>query len=140
MKISEFFEQDFGKARIKKGFEAAYVAALAGPGIGQGEFRLGAAIAHNTDIKAVGFNQYKTHPKLAERTAWPCLHAETNAIFKCGTDNIEEWWTMYVLRIKRNGDIGLAKPCDICQEFIRDVNLFTYFTTEDGYDILNNLE
>lgn len=105
-----------------RGFTAAYGAALAGPGVGQGEFRHGAALMDGARVVSAGFNSYKTHPLLADKTEFPYLHAEQHAMFKYGLDNCTGL-ELFVLRVGKQGDIYMSRPCDVCQHFIKEAGL-----------------
>jgi tRNA(Arg) A34 adenosine deaminase TadA len=102
---------------LSRGFDHARTAALCATGVGRGKFRLGAVVMRDTHVISAGFNSYKTHTKLARVTEYPCLHAETHAMFRAGLDNIAGY-TMYVIRIGRDGAVRLAKPCMTCQHYI----------------------
>lgn len=68
----------------------------------------------------VGFNQRKTHPLQAKfgRTEHHIhLHAEIDALrwaLKAGEK--VEGSSLYVARVYKNGNVGLAKPCEGCQD------------------------
>lgn len=109
-----------------RGFDHARTAALSSLGVGSGGFKLGACILDKNRVVSVGFNQYKTHPKLAETTEWPCLHAETHALFKVGIENVQGM-SLYVLRMGRDGLIKLAKPCEVCDHWIVQAQLASVY-------------
>lgn len=77
----------------------------------------------------------KSHPVQAhwakkarkEKCIW--LHAEIHALVKCH----ETPYALFVARIMRNGNIGMSKPCKICQAAIQTagVQIVTY-TTANG--------
>lgn len=85
-------------------------------------FRHGAVLVRKNRVVAVGYNSYKTHPLLAERTEFPYLHAETHAIFRYGMDNCEGL-DLYVARINREGELQNSAPCLVCRTVIRDVGI-----------------
>ena len=115
---------------VPKGFEHARTAALCATGVGRGKFRLGAVVMRDTHVISAGFNSYKTHTKLARVTEYPCLHAETHAMFRAGLDNIEGL-TMYVIRLGKDGSTRLAKPCMVCQHYIHLSALGNVYYTID---------
>jgi deoxycytidylate deaminase len=73
-------------------------------------------------VLSVGKNSYdKTHPfqaSLAEECGFPerkFLHAEIDALIRCrGTP-----YRIKVERFRKNGKLGLAKPCPICELAIK---------------------
>lgn len=115
----------------RKYFEHAYVAAMCSPGISRGKFRIGAILTDNKRIVSVGFNQYKTHPKLAKYSDHPFLHAETHSMIRHGLDNCEGL-TMYILRYRKGGDVGMAKPCDVCMHMIKESGISKIYYTTSG--------
>ena len=120
------------KKHLRRPFHAAYVAAIAGDGVGSGKFRHGAVIYHKNVLLSVGINSYKTHPKLIQQTEYPYLHAEQHALFRLGTDNTKGR-TMYVIRIGRNCHILESRPCEVCQFFLNEAKLKNvYYSTYEG--------
>ncbi len=118
-------------------FDAAYAVAIASPGVGgknHNRFRLAAVIVDSHKrILAARHNQLKTHPKLCKYFPWPYCHAEAYAILSLGMDNCLDK-SIYVIRVYRNNEIALAKPCQYCMELIKEVGIKNiYYTTHDGY-------
>lgn len=114
---------------------AAYAAALCSTGVGgkNKNFRLGAVLVRKKKILTAKCNSYKTHPKINKYYQWPTLHAEAAAILSLGMDNCEGT-SLYVLRILRNKDIALAKPCKYCMRLIDSVGIkHIFYTTSYGY-------
>jgi len=84
-------------------------------------FRLAAiAVDKNGAIRGIGINSHKSHPamsKLAKSYGHEDqinLHAELAAILKARCE-IE---SLIVVRLLRNGETALAKPCPICSAAI----------------------
>lgn len=74
-------------------------------------------------VLSVGKNSYvKTHPlqaKYAMKAGLPdklFLHAEIAAIVKCR--DLSKAYRIEVVRVGKNGDLLLAKPCPVCQSAI----------------------
>jgi tRNA(Arg) A34 adenosine deaminase TadA len=121
--LNEFLDNVPNK--LRKGFNYAYVAALSSGGVGGrggSRFRLGAVICDGSTPLAAGFNSYKTHPFLSTRTPYPHIHAESACLIKLGLDN-SEGKNLFVVRIKADGSLGLAKPCDVCTTLIKEANI-----------------
>ena len=119
---------------------AALGAAFLCPGFGgnkKNRFRLGSVIVYKKRILIAKHNCIKTHPKLLPYFKFPYLHSEANAILSLGVDNCEDC-IMYVVRILRNSEIGMAKPCPSCFELIKHVNIKKVFYTT--YDNIGELE
>lgn len=96
---------------------------------GTNNFKLGAVIAKRNRVKSMGINRHRTHKlqlKFAKEKKCTCLHAEIDAIrnyiAKYGRDSLSKC-TLYVARVKKNGELGLAKPCEGCQRAIESYNI-----------------
>jgi len=96
--------------------------------------RLGCVIFKKKSIISVAYNEPfglvgNLHPKYI---CWPhSIHAETKAITsaKHPLKNCE----MLVIRLNRRGDLRLAKPCEYCEKYIRDVKIKkVYYSTNEG--------
>ena len=126
-------------ARHKRMFDIAKSIALDGPGVGGSTgdtFRLGAVLVSGPVGIVSRYNSYKTHPVLAKFTPYPYLHAEQAVILFQGLDNCTGL-SLFTLRITRQEEIALAKPCKICQELIKLAKIeVVYYTTKNGYNKL----
>ncbi len=130
------------KLIIKRFLDHAHTAAKAGPGVGMGSFRLGAVlVANHHKIVAAGFNQLKTHPRLAEVSDHPYIHAETHAMFRFGLENCRGL-DLYVVRIGRRGERRMAKPCSTCMWFITEYKIkdvyYSINSDNDKYGVIYN--
>lgn len=94
--------------------------------------RLGAVVVKGNRILSVGHNQLRPSAITKTKT----LHAEAAAILKLlkerrlhdlvGSD-------LYVTRFTKSGRIGMAMPCEACQELIASVGIANvYYTTDTG--------
>ena len=114
--------------------DAAYAVALSGQGVGpRYAFRHGAVLFDRSGkILSAKSNSLKTHPKLAKFTDYPYLHAESACILGHGMDNCEGL-SLLVLRVLKNDQVSLSKPCVICQRVIEDAGLKSvYYTDVNG--------
>lgn len=114
--------------------DAAYAVALSGQGVGpRYAFRHGAVLFDRSGkILSAKSNSLKTHPKLAKFTDYPYLHAESACIIGHGMDNCEGL-SLLVLRVLKNDQVSLSKPCVICQRVIEDAGLKSvYYTDVNG--------
>ena len=80
----------------------------------------------------------KTHPIMNAygKTKWPGfnmgIHAEVHACLGVPVDDLQDA-SIYVCRVLKNGVEAMAKPCKVCQNFLRSVGIReVYFTTEDS--------
>lgn len=90
-------------------------------------------IKHNT-ICHIGFNKLKTHPLLKLYPKYSVgIHAELDVIMKSGLDDLSDY-TLVVIRINRNNEITMSKPCKSCQSVIKMYNIYdVYYTNYDGH-------
>ena len=89
-------------------------------------------------IVSVGINQsYKTHV-LAKRYGYrySAIHAELHAIttLSCRLNEIENKnYILINLRFLANKNLGLAKPCILCQRLLKDFGIKrVYYTNKSG--------
>lgn len=87
--------------------------------------RVGACIVFKNEIISLQLNQLKTHPlqmQYQRNSEAIYIHAEVNAISTAAKRIIHprEWAksTIYVLRLTKNEDRALAKPCSGCASAI----------------------
>lgn len=100
---------------------------------------MAACIVYGNDIVAFGVNENKSHPfqaKYAKNDLAVYLHAETSAIKNAlkvlSTKDLSRS-KIYILRIKRDGSVALAKPCEGCQRCIRTFGISKIaYTTDNG--------
>lgn len=96
------------------------------------------AVVYKNRIYGLGHNSYKTHPKAKEfhnQLNKECLHAEMMACFyaryNLGEENLKKA-TIYVVRAKKDGSLGLAKPCQACDSMIRDLGIKKIIYSKDN--------
>jgi deoxycytidylate deaminase len=98
--------------------------------------KVGCVIVKGNRVIGLGFNKpNKTHPMSNNR--FHNVHAELDAILGHTAEELEGA-TAYVARIRNNGTVGLAKPCEHCQELLKRMGIKTVIYTKDmnGYDKL----
>lgn len=113
-------------------FRAALAAAMQSEDY---QYKLGAAIFAKKRLISVGANNAKTHPLSRFYGRPVTVHAEMQAIIRA-KNVVEslEGMVLIVARIKRNGEIGMARPCSGCQAIIRQNGIKeVWYTTENGW-------
>ena len=108
--------------------------------------RLGAVLVSHNKVVNASPNLEKTHPMQAhlnklrgfdsmgsgERNI---LHAEIATLLKSRDLDIE--WNksmLFIARLKKNGDLGLARPCNACMGLIKQYGIKNiYYTTDNGW-------
>jgi len=98
---------------------------------------ISATLNNHNDIISIGRNSYtKTHPlqskyclKVGSMRNREYLHAEIAALVKTRKDPI----SIIVIRMTRNGNIRMARPCNICQLAIKEAGIrYIYYSGNDG--------
>jgi len=96
--------------------------------------RISAIVADKKgNILSIGTNSYsKSHPLMAKYSRNVnkkkiYLHAEIDALLKIPYGKIPH--SIYIARAGENNEPRLAKPCKICQQAIKDVNIKNIYYT-----------
>ena len=96
-------------------------------------------VSRNWDVIGVGANVRKTHPlqaRLAAKVGLEhkiFLHAELQCLVNCKQRNLDGA-RLFVYRELVDGSLGLARPCPICLEGIKQFGIKQiWYTTPDGY-------
>lgn len=109
--------------------------------------KLGAVVVYKNRAISVGWNLgNKTHPLQKEfnhlrgydteaSNVNNTLHAEFHALIKIRHMDID--WkkvSVFVYRLKKAGEKGLARPCKACEGFMRELGICqVYYSTENGW-------
>lgn len=91
------------------------------------KYQLGAVIVKSGRILSFGCNQKKSHPG----SPFCGLHAEMSAIRNCDHDLAGA--SMYVFRQRKDGSLGISKPCKHCERLIRQKKLKRVYFTVDKF-------
>jgi deoxycytidylate deaminase len=92
-------------------------------------FRVGAVIYYKGSIEGEGYNQCKTHPRSPH--PWGMIDAEFAAVLDAVRSTSGHSWTsdilkhcgIYVVRLKKDGSFGNAKPCSFCAKMLYQVGI-----------------
>lgn len=89
------------------------------------------------NILSIGTNSYtKTHPtqkKYAVKVQAHLkefIHAEIKALLILDRYTLPKAYALYICRVLKDGSPGLAKPCKICAEAIKDYNIKEVYYTD----------
>lgn len=107
----------------------------------QGLPRIAAVIIDFDNSIMYGINKRKTHPlqkKFGKNTDSIYLHAEIDAIKNYVSHRILEASNlrnaiMYIARVKRDGSLGFAKPCEGCQRALIHFGISEVYWTKDEW-------
>lgn len=97
------------------------------------QYHLGAIRYRGKGVERVATNTEKTHPKYTRVYDDPpyfchSLHAEMNALIGAQPGDI-----LYVFRVLENRELTMARPCEHCQQAIRDARIArVYYTNWEG--------
>lgn len=115
--------------------------ALAGEGVGRSNNNRLAACLFDRKHRVLECraNTYKTHPltqlfgdRHQSVVAYPHLHAEMHVCISHGLSHCEGL-NLLVLRVLRNGQLSMARPCDICTKLIQHTGIRrVYYSDWDG--------
>jgi tRNA(Arg) A34 adenosine deaminase TadA len=106
-----------------------------------GNQTLAACVVKRNKIISFGHNKKKTHPLQNKFNKHPqaiYLHAEIdaikNALKRLSVEDLIGS-TLYIVRTKKNGSEGLAKPCCGCMQAIESFGIakIVYTTNLEGY-------
>lgn len=108
-------------------------------------FRVGCIAVLKNKIIAASANKLKTHPTQAMYDKYRfndtsylknmhTLHAEIACISQIKQDIYYKDLELYIIRIKKSGGYGLARPCNSCMHFIIDKGIQrVYYSTNYGF-------
>lgn len=98
---------------------------------------MGAMIIRSRRPISFGWNDIdKTHPHMCRLHIHKKQHAEHNAINKARHKHDIKGATMVVYGENREGSC-LAKPCEYCQEILKDYGIKkVIYSTPEGYDVM----
>jgi tRNA(Arg) A34 adenosine deaminase TadA len=101
---------------------------------------LGAVIVRGGKVLSVGVNSRRQNEYVFFHGNHPdgTVHAEIDAVFKVRRKIDLDGCKMYVARVTKNGDIALAKPCEMCRQVLSRYGIRrVYFTVdEDHHDVM----
>lgn len=98
-------------------------------------YQLAAVLFIGNKPCSVGYNDFhKSHTLIGKINPLKRLHAEVDAV-----SNLKHNWDLknaylVVARIRKDGSLGMSKPCSICVEVLKSKGINTvYYTTDNGY-------
>lgn len=100
------------------------------------KFKIGCVLYKGANLLSSGFNQMKkTHRAACEHYDFPFIHAEYSAIKSVKYTSSLKNCSVYVARVDRFGNYAMSKPCEGCQEMLKNNGIKTvYFTTDNGIE------
>ena len=103
---------------------------------------IGAALIIGHKVVNIGFNTNKTNPLQSkiDTKFFNCkcsgkIHAETMALYPYIKENIQLNNAILVTyRQKKDGTLGMSRPCDRCMKLIKQLGIKKLiYTTDDGF-------
>lgn len=105
-------------------------------GTHKGKFRHFSYLIYKNRIISVGYNKPITHPLASEYGLYYAgLHSELNAISKLPYNykKLINKCDMVNIRLTQIGNICIAKPCEICQQLLKEYQINNvYYTITKG--------
>lgn len=101
------------------------------------DWPMAAAVLSGARVLAVAHNDSKTHPQA--QTHNRSLHAEHAVLLAMQTLQDNRIDTMIVVRIKKDGQLALAKPCDSCMELIHSFKIPIIWWTDDKGNVTSQI-
>ena len=96
-------------------------------------FQVGATVVKGGRVLASAHNalRYTSSNKHTRHTL--SLHAEIAALLKASKKTDLKGSILFVSRLRRDGGLGMARPCAFCMSFIREVKVKkVVYTTDDN--------
>jgi pyrimidine deaminase RibD-like protein len=90
------------------------------------QWRVGAVLVKGGRVLSMGVNRYRNLPSQVDLEG-VSYHAEEVALKRAGD---VEGATIFVARVTRSGHLGLAKPCERCQELLHAHGVHSAVWTE----------
>lgn len=100
------------------------------------QHKMGAAIYYKGQFLAAGFNSLKTDPITHYFDKAFCRHAEIHALKKAKVKKFDLTnASIWVYRMTKDGDLAMAKPCEMCMEKAAELGIreIFYTTNENSY-------
>ncbi len=94
--------------------------------------QLCALVVSKSKVLSIGYNQPKTDP-ISIDTTMQQLHAEMSAVKRCRPNELKGT-TVIIARCRPSGKPGLAKPCEVCEDILRDRGVRKVFYTINSED------
>ena len=108
------------KVGLQAAIKAAYFSDLY-------KLRVGSALLQGSRVINLGWNTKKTHPNCNTELS---QHAEFN-VFNGIRHELIDGCDLYIARITRTSLVRLARPCEDCQEYLKNLPLNKIFYTND---------
>jgi len=100
-------------------------------------YKIGAVLVKGKSVIGAGCNR-GDHPKLRRwRSRNYSLHIGLHAEMAALWQTEAKGGILYVVRLRKDGTLGLAKPCKICRELIKEKKIKkVYYSTNHGQMVL----
>lgn len=90
---------------------------------------MGAIIIHRGKIVGIGYNQVRSDGSIFDG-----IHAEEKALGNTRA-RLRHGATLIVLRLRKSGRQGLAKPCEYCENLSRKSGIRNiWYSTDTGWE------
>lgn len=98
-------------------------------------FKIGAIIFKGSSVLGYGTNSIRSCKRIKNKYKKfiESLHAEQHAIISVKNRKTLKGASILVIRLNKNNELRLAKPCEMCMGFIKHVGISKiYYSTNNG--------
>ena len=97
--------------------------------------KIGASVIHKNKIISSACNQRFIWDSLTRLyNPFSSIHAETSAILKVKNKKILKECVMFIYRERKDGSLGMCRPCKTCQRIMKSFGLLkVHYTSPEGY-------
>lgn len=97
-----------------------------------------AFLFRKSKLVTIGCNKPRTHPATKKYHYEPKVHicAELDACLKAGDVDFT-LYTMLVIRIKKDGSLGMSKPCPGCQHLLKSLGIKSVMYSDESGEIVS---
>lgn len=94
------------------------------------QHKIGCVITdRNDNLLSIGFNSFKTHPLQKKYGGHNKIHLHAE-ILALSRTNKGSPHSAYIVRIRRNGSLGMAKPCAHCAVALSEFGIKNIYWSE----------
>jgi deoxycytidylate deaminase len=89
-------------------------------------------------IEKIGVNKRRTHPEISKHPyheGHVGIHAELDCILKINKEDLSDY-EMLVLRVDKNNNLAMSKPCSGCQSLLNQFNIKEIWYSDKNSNII----
>jgi len=97
-----------------------------------------AFLIKSNKIEKIGVNKRRTHPEISKHPyheGHVGIHAELDCILKINKEDLSDY-EMLVLRVDKNNNLAMSKPCSGCQSLLNQFNIKEIWYSDKNSNII----